>query len=68
MVLSNKLWRAVSSARQAITPFKVIQGHSFGYPSCVQLPWDDFSKIFRGHQSMAEVPNGVEELLKISTF
>jgi len=36
-------------------------------PPTEKFPCDDLRKIFRGCQSMAKVPNGVEKLLKIST-
>jgi len=44
----------------------------FGYPSCVQpptegFPWDDLRKVLPECQRMANVPNGIETLPKIST-
>jgi len=43
----------------------------FSYPSCLTpptkgSPWDDLRKILLGCQQMANVPNGVETLQKIS--
>jgi len=45
----------------------------FGYPSCLTppmeaFPWDDLRKNFRGCQRIANVPNAVEILQKITIF
>jgi len=49
--------------------FQMFKIAIFGYPSCILtpdggFPLEDFSKIFRGCQRMAKVPNGEEKLRK----